>query len=95
MSKYRTKTLKIEETQAVLNLNPVQSLPTSTVITGIEKMSILDQAFEAVRTFQPMNEEQVNALLDRTRQAAATGQYELFKPTSEFDGTAKNPQWLG
>ena len=71
------------------------NLPTSTVITGIEKMSILDQAFEAVRTFQPMNEEQVNALLDRTRQAAATGQYELFKTTSEFDGTAKNPQWLG
>ena len=76
-------------------LHYTMNLPTSTVITGIEKMSILDQAFEAVRTFQPMSEAQVNALLDRTRQAAETGQYELFKTTAKFDGTAKNPQWLG
>ena len=76
-------------------LHYTMNLPTSTVITGIEKMSILDQAFEAVKTFQPMSEAQVNALLDRTRQAAETGQYELFKTTSKFDGTAKNPQWLG
>ncbi|WP_036481266.1 aldo/keto reductase [Myxosarcina sp. GI1] len=71
------------------------NLPTSTVITGIEKMSILDQAFEAVKTFEPMSEEQVSALLDRTREAAATGKYELFKTSYKFDGTAKNPEWLG
>ena len=71
------------------------NLPTSTVITGIEKMSILDQALEAVRTFHPMSEEQVNALLDRTREAATTGNYELFKTTAKFDATARNPQWLG
>lgn len=87
--------LKSKTVTPIECLHYTMNLPTSTVITGIEKMSILDQAFEAVRTFQPMNEEQVNALLDRTRQAAATGQYELFKTTSEFDGTAKNPQWLG
>lgn len=87
--------LKSKTVTPIECLHYTMNLPTSTVITGIEKMSILDQAFEAVRTFQPMNEEQVNALLDRTRQAAATGQYELFKTTSKFDGTAKNPQWLG
>ena len=35
------------------------------------------------------------ALLRRTEQAAAEGRYELFKTDSVFDGTAKNPQWLG
>ena len=76
-------------------LHYAMNLPTSTVITGIEKMPILEQAFEAVSTFEPMSEEQVSALLDRTRSAAVKGQYELFKTTSKFDGTAKNPQWLG
>jgi hypothetical protein len=58
-------------------------------------MDILDQALEAVRTFEPMSQSQVTALLDRTRAAAVKGQYELFKTTNQFDGTAKNPQWLG
>lgn len=87
--------LKSNTVSAIECLHYVMNLPTSTVITGIEKMPILDQAFEAVRTFEPMSEQQVNALLDRTKEAAAKGQYELFKTTSKFDGTAKNPQWLG
>ena len=32
------------------------NLPTSVVITGIDSMEILEQAFEAARTFQPMSE---------------------------------------
>ncbi|MEN9869279.1 MAG: hypothetical protein RLZZ171_262 [Cyanobacteriota bacterium] len=76
-------------------LHYAMNLPTSTVITGIESMKILDQALEAVRTFEPMSQSQVTALLERTRAAAAKGQYELFKTTNQFDGTAKNPQWLG
>ncbi|WP_413467419.1 aldo/keto reductase [Pleurocapsa sp. FMAR1] len=87
--------LKSKTVTPIECLHYTMNLPTSTVITGIEKMPILDQAFKAVKTFQPMSEEQVNALLDRTRQAAATGRYELFKTTSKFDGTAQNPQWLG
>jgi predicted aldo/keto reductase-like oxidoreductase len=71
------------------------NLPTSTVITGIESMKILDQAFEAARTFKPMSKEEVAALLARTATAAASGKYERFKTTSHFDGTAHNPQWLG
>ena len=27
--------------------------------------------------------------------AAARGDFELFKTTSIFDGTAQNPEWLG
>jgi len=54
------------------------NLPTSVVITGIDSMQILDQAFEAARTFKPMDRAQVAAMLTRTRAAATKGQYEPF-----------------
>jgi aryl-alcohol dehydrogenase-like predicted oxidoreductase len=71
------------------------NLPTSVVITGIDSMEILDQAFEAIRTFQPMTDEQVKALLDKTADAGARGEFEPFKTSSIFDGTAQHPAWLG
>src|SRR5579871_375337 len=71
------------------------NLPTSVVITGIDKPEILDQAFEAARTFKPMSEQQVAALLAKTTQAAETGKFELFKTSDHFDSTAHNPKWLG
>jgi hypothetical protein len=61
----------------------------------MESMERLDQAIEAARTFKPMNQSEVAALLARTAQAAKTGKYELFKTDKRFDGTAQNPQWLG
>jgi len=76
-------------------LHYAMTLPTSVVITGIESMKILDQALDAVRTFEPMTASQMVALLNRTAIAAANGQYELFKTTDKFDSTARNPQWLG
>jgi len=71
------------------------NLPTSVVITGIDSMEILDQAFEAVRTFQAMNEQQERSLLAKTAEAASRGEYEPFKTSSIFDSTAQNPNWLG
>jgi hypothetical protein len=71
------------------------NLPTSVVITGIDNQEVLDQAFYAVKTFRPMDEEQIAGLLAKTQKAAAAGQYELFKTTSHFDTTAKHPDWLG
>ena len=71
------------------------NLPTSVVITGIDSMEILDQAFEAVRTFRPMTTDEVELLLKKTVSAAANGEFEPFKTTSIFDGTAENPEWLG
>lgn len=71
------------------------NLPTSVVITGMDSMNILDQAFEAVRTFQPMNEQQLQSLLAKTAKVALTGEFEPFKTTSIFDSTAQNPDWLG
>ncbi len=87
--------LKSNTVKPIECLHYAMNLPTSTVITGFENMQILDQALEAVRTFKPMSQEQVQALLNKTRTAAAKGKYELFKTTSQFDSTAKNPEWLG
>jgi aryl-alcohol dehydrogenase-like predicted oxidoreductase len=71
------------------------TLPVSVVITGIDSMPILDQALAAARTFKPLTNAQVNALLDRTKEAASQGKFEPFKTTQHFDGTAANPKWLG
>ncbi|MDX7953208.1 aldo/keto reductase [Lichenihabitans sp. Uapishka_5] len=71
------------------------NLPTSVVITGIENQANLDQAFEAVKTFKPMNKAAVAELLSRSEPYARHGKFELFKTTSTFDGTAKNFDWLG
>ncbi|MBD2486644.1 aldo/keto reductase [Aulosira sp. FACHB-615] len=87
--------LKSNTVKPIECLHYAMNLPTSTVITGIESMKILDQAFEAIRTFEHLSQAQVQELLNRTRQAAAKGQYELFKTTSQFDSTALNPEWLG
>ena len=69
--------------------------PASVVITGIDSLPILDQAFQAVASFKPMNQQQVAAILAKTREAAMTGKFELFKTSSHYDGTIKNPSWLG
>ena len=71
------------------------NLPTSVVITGVDSMEILDQACEAARTFQPLSDPELTALLSKTAKAAARGEFEPFKTSSIFDGTAQNPAWLG
>src|SRR5213594_4093824 len=71
------------------------NLPTSVVITGVDSMEILDQACEAARTFRPLSDPELTALLSKTAQAAARGEFEPFKTSSIFDGTAQNPAWLG
>jgi aryl-alcohol dehydrogenase-like predicted oxidoreductase len=71
------------------------NLPTSVVITGIDSMEILEQAFRAMDTFQPLSDSDTRALLAKTASSAKTGEFELFKTTSIFDGTAQNLQWLG
>jgi len=69
--------------------------PATVVITGIDSPAILDQAFEAVKSFRPLDAQQVAAILAKTKDAAMTGKFELFKTSSHYDGTIKNPAWLG
>ena len=87
--------LKSNTVKPIECLHYALNLPTSVVITGIDSMQILDQAFEAVRTFQPMKPDEVESLLKKTVAAASSGEFEPFKTTSIFDGTAENPEWLG
>ncbi len=61
------------------------------VINGCDSMELLDQAFQVARTFKPLSQAEMTALLAQTRDAALTGKYELFKTTSMFDGTANTP----
>jgi aryl-alcohol dehydrogenase-like predicted oxidoreductase len=71
------------------------NLPTSVVITGCESMERLDQALEAVRSFRPMSASAVDEILKKTKVPAMTGRFEPFKTGAMFDGTARNPQWMG
>ncbi len=71
------------------------TLPTSVVITGIDKPEILEQAFTAAKTFKPLTQTQITTILDKTKSAAMTGKFEKFKTDNKFDGTAINPKWLG
>jgi aryl-alcohol dehydrogenase-like predicted oxidoreductase len=87
--------LKSKTVTATECLHYALNLPTSVVITGCDSMKILEQALEAARTFQPMGEAEVRALLAKTAKAASKGEFELFKTTSIFDSTATNPEWLG
>jgi aryl-alcohol dehydrogenase-like predicted oxidoreductase len=87
--------LKSRTVEPIECLHYALNLPTSVVITGIDSMEILEQAFAAVESFQPLSDDEREALLAKTREAAADGHFEPFKTSSIFDGTAENPQWLG
>src|SRR2546425_4951650 len=86
--------LKSGTVTAIECLHYALSLPTSVVITGIDSLERLDQAIEAVRTFRRMSDAERKALLAKTARAASFGEFEPFKTTSIFDGTASNPEWL-
>src|SRR5262249_2046043 len=87
--------LKSKVVNATECLHYAMHLPTSVVITGIDKPQLLDQAIEAAKSFTPMSAAAVEALLARTKQAAADGKFELFKTSQHFDSTAEHPEWLG
>jgi hypothetical protein len=71
------------------------SLPTSVVITGCDSMDVLQQALQTAREFKPLDDAQRAALLAKTAEIAKKGQFELYKTSTNFDGTVHNPQWLG
>jgi predicted aldo/keto reductase-like oxidoreductase len=86
--------LKSKVVTPVECLHYALNLPTSVVITGVDSLKILDQAFEAAATFKPMSDPEVAALLAKTADAAKDGEYEMFKTSDKYDSTAKEPQYL-
>src|SRR6476660_6399313 len=71
--------LRSKTVTAVECLHYALNLPTSVVITGCDSMEILEQALHAARTFRPMSESQVQALLAKTKASASRGEFEPFK----------------
>jgi aryl-alcohol dehydrogenase-like predicted oxidoreductase len=80
---------------AIECLHYALSLPTSVVINGCDTMERLDQAFEAAKTFKPLTQQQISALISKTKEAAMSGKFERFKTSVQFDGTARHPEWMG
>jgi aryl-alcohol dehydrogenase-like predicted oxidoreductase len=87
--------LKSKVVTPVECLHYAMSLPTSVVITGCDSMDVLQQALKTAREFKPLDEAQRAALLAKTAAVAKNGQFELYKTSTNFDGTTHNPQWLG
>lgn len=86
--------LKSGVVQAEECLRYALSLPASVVITGIDSREVLEQDLKLARNFVPMTVKEREALLARTKEAAAKGEHELFKTAQKYDGTTKNPKWL-
>ena len=76
-------------------LHYAMNLPTSVVINGCDSMQRLEQALTAARTFRPMTEKEVAALLAKTADAAKDGKFEPFKSTHAYNATDRHPEWLG
>jgi predicted aldo/keto reductase-like oxidoreductase len=87
--------LRSKTVTAVECLQYALNLPTDVVITGIDSLEVLEQALETARTFRPLSEGALAALLAKTADAARGGEFEPFKTSSIFDATAQHPEWLG
>jgi predicted aldo/keto reductase-like oxidoreductase len=85
----------LNQVSAVDCLHYALNLPTSVVMNGCDSLDRLEQAFQAMRTFQPMSETQVEALTAKTRDAAMSGRIERFKTSEDFDGTTHDPTSMG
>ena len=87
--------LKSGKVTAIECLRYTLSLPTSVVITGCQSMQDVQQAIDLGRSFKPLTESERAALLGKTAEVAKNGRFELYKTSTQFDGTTHNPQWLG
>lgn len=87
--------LKSKTVSATECLHYSLNQPTTVVITDIDKPEILDQAIKAARTYRSVSKEELQAIVAKTKTAAVSGQWELFKTTNHVDSTAKNVDWLG
>ena len=64
----------------------VWSQPVSTVVSGIDSEELLAANVESAAAFEPMSELEQGTLLEKTKEAALTGEFEPFKTAPNFDG---------
>ncbi len=67
-------------------LNYVWSQPVSTIVSGMESEELLEANVATARAFKPMSAEVQAKLLEKTKEAALTGQFEPFKTAPNYDG---------
>lgn len=67
-------------------LNYVWSQPVSTIVSGMESEQLLNSNVALARSFKPMSAEAQAKLLDKTKTAAMTGDFEPFKTAPNYDG---------
>jgi predicted aldo/keto reductase-like oxidoreductase len=79
---------------AVQCLRYAMSLPVSVTIAGVDSIGVLHQDLHTALGFEPMSEDERQAVLAQAAAAARTGKYERYKTTNVFDSTTQHPQWL-
>ena len=70
----------------------VLSLPISSLVTGIDAESVLDQNLKIVREFKAMTSEEMRSLEAKTKAVGGDGRFELFKSSKMFDGPVHRKQ---
>jgi predicted aldo/keto reductase-like oxidoreductase len=78
--------LKSDKVTARQCLRYAWSQPVSTIISGIDNEEHLKQNVQAARDFTPMSQEEIDALLAKTKPIAEGGKYEPFKVGLNFNG---------
>src|SRR5438270_2677910 len=73
-------------------LRYAMSLPVATTISGIDSLAVLHQNLSIARGFQPMTEEEMEALSQRCARPAGDGHLELYKSTMKYDGDVGREQ---
>jgi len=74
-------------------LQYAMNLQTSVIITGCDTVAILKQGIDAAFRFKPKDDEWARSILEKTA-TVASGGWEKYKSTENFDGTTKHPWWL-
>ena len=73
-------------------LRYVLSLPISTLVSGIDSESVLDQNLKIVRNVSPLSADERAAIEGKTLALAGDGRFELFKSSKAFDGPVHRKQ---
>jgi len=79
---------------AIECLRYAMSLPVSVTITGVDSIDVLHQDLQTVLGFEPMTDDERQAVLAHAAAAAHTGKYEKYKTSTTFDSTTHQPRWL-
>ena len=66
-------------------LHYAMSLPVATTISGVSEMPILEQNLGIAQNFQPLSDDQMQALRNRAKPYAGDGHFELYKTSIKYD----------